>query len=121
MRLRPYDYLSFLIAVAVIVSFSVHAWRQSGPATTVEIRGEGALLVYPLDEERVVHVPGPLGETIVEIGGGRARVVFSPCRDQICVLAGWIERGGQWAACLPNRVFVTIQSALDDGPDAFTY
>ena len=33
----------------------------------------------------------------------------SPCRDKLCVLEGAFSKPGKWAACLPNRVFVSIK------------
>lgn len=120
-HLKPYDFVAFAVAIAIIGTFSWHAYSSRGAAAVVEIRGEGQRLLYPLDQDRTLTVRGPLGESVVEISAGRVRVVSSPCRDQICVLAGWISSAGQWAACLPNRVFVTVQGPIDDTPDAFTY
>ncbi|MDR2687877.1 MAG: NusG domain II-containing protein [Oscillospiraceae bacterium] len=47
----------------------------------------------------------------VEIAGRRARVADSPCRDRLCVRAGWLERPGDVAVCLPQRVIVEIRGA----------
>jgi hypothetical protein len=52
-----------------------------------------------------------LGDTVIEIGGGGARVVSSPCRNQICVAAMPIYRHGQWIVCLPNQVMARVDSA----------
>jgi len=46
---------------------------------------------------------------VIEIGGGRARVTDSPCRDRLCMRAGWLERPGDVAICLPQRVIVEIR------------
>ena len=49
----------------------------------------------------------------IEIDGGRARVADSPCRDKLCVHAGWLERPGDIAVCLPQRVIVEIRGAKE--------
>jgi len=49
----------------------------------------------------------------VEIVGGRARVAASPCRDQLCVHAGWLEKPGDIAVCLPQRVIVELRGAKE--------
>jgi hypothetical protein len=77
--------------------------------------------VFPLDGARRVSVPGPLGDTVVEIAEGSARVLSSPCAEKTCVKSGRISRPGQWIACLPNRVFVEIRGRSREQVDAFSY
>jgi hypothetical protein len=59
----------------------------------------------------------------VLIDGGAARIVSSPCRNQLCVAAPPIRRHGQWTACLPNQVMVSVEnkSAPSDGVDITTW
>lgn len=122
MRLRPLDLAILILAIFVlgIVSLSVYGVR--GGRLSVVISGNGQEWVYPLNEDRRVEVPGPLGTTVVEVQQGGARIVSSPCPNQTCVAAGSIERAGQWLACLPNQVFVRIEGGGDDeGLDAAAY
>jgi hypothetical protein len=122
--LKPYDFLVFLVAAAVIAAFSQLAFSHGGVPTVVEIRSDQDDRVYSLTEDRVIAVAGPLGDTIVEIRDGAVRFVESPCRDKICIAAGFLNETGQWAACLPNRVFVTVSGDRpdkDDGVDAATF
>ena len=67
-----------------------------------------------------MRLHGPLGETVVAIEGGTARVLSSPCANQTCVAAGALTHGGQWTACLPNEVMVRIsgEAASRDNSDA---
>lgn len=67
--------------------------------------------------DRVISVPGPLGESRVEIRGGRVRVAMDPSPRQLCVRQGWIPPGGA-AVCLPNRVAVENAAA---GYDSLNY
>jgi hypothetical protein len=72
--------------------------------------GETAIRI-PLDRDQpAVRVRGPLGETVVEVRDGAARVVESPCRDKVCVKMGVVRDPGDWAACLPNRVVVRVDA-----------
>lgn len=109
----------------MVAGFLVFATDRGGAPATVEIRSFQGDLVYPLSQDREILVPGPLGETLVEIKDEQVRFVSSPCRDKICVYASFLSRRGQWAACLPNGVFVTItgEDAAGDGPavDASTF
>jgi hypothetical protein len=66
---------------------------------------------------RTILVPGPLGESRVEIRDGRVRVTADPSPRQLCVRQGWIPPGGT-AVCLPNRVAVENAAA---GYDSLNY
>lgn len=102
-----------VVAVAIVVAISVWAVDRSGPGAAVEITTDGGILIYPLDEPRIIEVSGPLGPSTIEIDGGGAFFATAPCRDQLCVIAGHQHEAGQWAACLPNRVFLTIIGDTD--------
>jgi hypothetical protein len=116
MRLHPFKPLDlFIIGISSVLTASLAfaVYGRSRDAGRVIVRGEGKTWVFPLDAEERIGVPGPLGETVVEISGGRARALSSPCANQTCVAAGQLYRRGQWTACLPNRVFVYIEGAGD--------
>ena len=108
MLLKPIDIgIVFLAFGAVAVSFFL-TYSGSNGTSLVNVRGESGLWVFPLDSVESMAVSGPLGDTVVEIGGGAARITSSPCVNQTCVSAGRIHAPGQWAACLPNRVMMYI-------------
>ena len=116
-RLRPYDYVVVAVAVLVIGAFSYFALEQGGPAQSVEIRSDQGEFVYPLDQDRELRVAGPLGDSVIVIEDGSVRFTESPCRDKICIAAGHLTHSGDWTACLPNRVFVSVSGAADaDSP-----
>jgi len=87
-----------------------------GGIGTVYVNGEPAV------ESMTVN------EVEIKIEDNRARIVASPCRDKLCVHAGWLEKPGEVAACLPQRVVVEIRSAtrgmacvLGSGVDGVAY
>jgi hypothetical protein len=116
MRLSPFKPLDFCIigvSCALTALSAVAVYGRSRDAERVIVQGEDNTWVFPLDAEESVSVSGPLGETVVEISGGQSRVLSSPCANQTCVAAGHLNRQGQWAACLPNKVFVYIEGTGD--------
>jgi len=73
------------------------------------LRGTGEGKVYVNGEAAQASVT--VNDVTIEIDGDRARVVDSLCRDKLCVRAGWLERPGDVAVCLPQRVIVEIRGA----------
>lgn len=89
------------------------------PAEVVEVEEDGRLVAsLPVSKDRLVQVLGPLGVTEVSVRNRRVAIVRSPCPQQVCVLNGWIGRGGQMTACAPNRVVVRIAGGDHDDVDA---
>jgi hypothetical protein len=96
-------------AVGVLIVFLTKP-QEDTVDVRVHITAEGAeYAAVPLDEDRIINVPGPLGKTTVEIKGGRVRVLDSPCPNKTCVSQGWVERPGETIVCLPNRVSITVK------------
>jgi hypothetical protein len=112
--LKPLDLVVIGVSAALIVFSAFMIYARPQGASQVMIQGGGRVWVFPLDAAETLTVPGPLGDTVVEIRNHQARVLSSPCANQSCVAAGHIRTGRQWVACLPNNVFVVIEGTDDD-------
>jgi hypothetical protein len=120
--LKLLDYVAILCAVALTGVSAFLIYARPYAEVQVSIRGRDAVWVFPLNAEEKVSVPGSVGETIIEIHAGEVRVLSSPCVNQTCVTAGHIHAQGQWLACLPNEVFVSIEGrAGGEALDASTW
>jgi hypothetical protein len=119
MLFKPFDFGIVLPAFGVVVVSFVLTYSGSNGSRLVNVRGENGQWIFPIDQVESIVVSGPLGDTVVEIGGGGARITASPCLNQTCVSAGLIHAPGQWAACLPNRVMLYIdESDIENNVDA---
>jgi hypothetical protein len=78
---------------------------------SVSVSGYQGRWLYPLDTVETIRVAGPVGDTVARIEGGTAWIVSSECRNQLCVAAPPVRKHGQWIACLPNQVLVSIDYA----------
>lgn len=112
--LKPLDFFSIGLSAALAVLSALMVYGRPRDASRVVVQGEGKTWVFPLDAEETLTVPGPIGDTMVEISGGRSRVLSSPCINQTCVASGHIHRQGQWTACLPNKVFLYVEGIGND-------
>jgi hypothetical protein len=120
--LKPFDIPVIVLAVALPVIVGRQAYDHGTNSLSVVVKGPDKTWIFPLEAEERISVEGSIGETLVEIRKGRAAIVSSPCNGQTCVAAGELSKNGQWAACLPNRVFILIEGAADtDGIDAASW
>ena len=111
MRPKILDIILLAVALSVTVFVSAKVFAGSSGEVSVRISGVEGEWAFPLTRNLEFPVKGPLGTTVVEIRDGRAAVESSPCPNQTCVLAGFVERPGQWVACLPNQVFVRLEGS----------
>ena len=105
---RPGDLLVILAAAAFTGSLFPRFWNAGTPDRAV-IRADGKVFAeVDLAVQKMLTVPGPLGNTLVAIEPGRARVLADPSPRQYCVLQGWLSRSGDIALCAPNRFSVQV-------------
>ncbi|MDR3303029.1 MAG: NusG domain II-containing protein [Treponema sp.] len=129
---KPCDFVAIALAAGVTALSVVLVYSGAGARPFVKVSGgvSGAnkaadTWLLPLDSAAAqrISVPGPLGSTVIEVTDHAARVVYSPCANQMCVAAGAIHRQGQWVACLPNQTLLSIEGGAgeDDAPDAVVW
>ena len=103
------DWLLLACLLAVQPWLYWHYWRDQGAADSLVITALGqAPRHVSLQHDQLLNVHGPLGDSELEIQNGRVRFRASPCRGKQCIHSGWLSRAGDFAACLPNRVSVTL-------------
>lgn len=106
--IKPGDFLLSLLAGLAIWALAWNTWGQ-GSADRVLIRSQGQPFAeLNLKVPQRIRVPGPLGETEIEIHQGVVRVARDPSPRQLCVHQGWLSKPGQIAICLPNRVSIEV-------------
>lgn len=115
-RMTPLDRgVVLLLLLAAVFSFLLLGRGEPGRRLVVEQEGR-TLFTSPLAADRTVALSGPLGETVLAIRGGGARILSSPCPHKDCMGMGPAARRGDLLACVPNRLLVRIEGE-DDGAD----
>lgn len=109
----------YALVGTALVLLIVGSGRRDGDSARIE--GDGGFeRVASLASDGTVEVDGPLGKTVVEISGGEARVLTSPCPHQLCVRMGAVRTPGRAVVCVPNRVVVTVEGDGAAPTDAVT-
>ena len=100
-----------LVAAVLLTAAGLLVARPGGgtPRTARVQVGDEVVHLLPLEEEARVEVTGPVGVSRVAVEEGRARVLDSPCVQQICVRRGWLREVGDLAVCVPNRLVVRVE------------
>jgi hypothetical protein len=104
-----------VLALGAVLFSAAAVYVPGGGLPLVVVESDGRRWEFPLDATETIVVDGPLGDTVVELQEKLARVVSSPCTGQNCVASGAIRGHGQWIACLPNRVMVSVQAGGSSG------
>ena len=112
-KLFDFVVIALSLGLTAFSAYSVYLRPQNTTRVTIEGSNGQQRWIYPLDAEVTLPVPGPLGNTVVRIHNNQAWVESSPCDNKICVAAGYLRRNLDFAACLPNNVFVMIEGQDD--------
>jgi hypothetical protein len=123
MKLKMFDGIALVFSLAVFLLFFLYGRSLSKDEGYLLIQDSEGESLYSMAETRDVVIEGPAGKSIIHIEGGRAAFTYGDCQDQLCVHMGDIQGSGEWAACLPNQVFITIEGGPEDeeGVDAGVY
>jgi hypothetical protein len=105
------DILIILIAAGLTFFSAFTVYIKPQAFSRVLIQGQDHEWTFPMNINEKIVVPGPLGNTIIQIHENRAWVESSPCENQTCVTSGYVRRQGSWAACLPNNVLLIIEGS----------
>ncbi|NCB01934.1 MAG: NusG domain II-containing protein [Spirochaetia bacterium] len=107
-HIKLVDILFFTLFLTIsVLSISLFTTISTNPE--VHVTSGGKEWVYDLSVDTKASFEGPVGLTTIEIFDNKVHVHESDCKNQVCVLAGWISKPGEWIACLPNNVFIVIQ------------
>ncbi len=97
-------FLALITASVAGIFFSREALPQ-GADVLIEVEGKPQYTL-PRDKDRIVSVPGPFGNTVVEIKDGKVRVREAHCPNRLCEKQGWISKGA--IVCMPNHIVITV-------------
>jgi len=102
-----------IISASLLLGFLYSDTFSTRPAQTAIIADHlGQHQRIHMRHDQVLTLPGAIGDSTLQVAGGRLRFTDSPCRNKLCIQSGWIEHGGTAVACLPNRL--SVQLARND-------
>lgn len=121
--------LLFVLAIVLSLGFAGvfgPAWGSGSSsagaaASRALISVDGTEYVYSLSEDRTIELTGAEGPAVLVIEDGTIRFEDSTCRDLTCVHMGKVgPHAAHFAACLPNRIIITLDDGLTDAEKQLT-
>lgn len=113
-----------MLAVFVLVVVFAFVFKNISDENLIaEIYFDGEIIdtVNLAEKEEKVITTGVHGETVIRADKGRIYFLSSCCEDKICVESGLLEKNGDFASCLPEKVVVKIKGEKDSNVDAIVY
>ena len=100
---------SGLLLISAVFFLWFYNTRESGAEVLVMI-DQKEVARLPLEENQTFQISSDLGNNLLVIKDGIARVTEADCPDKICVnnYAAGIRYNGESIICLPHRVVVSI-------------
>lgn len=123
MKLKKLDYVIILVLIVITILSSLGTFllsRRHYDEKYVVISVDGKLYrELPLDKNtETINIKSSKGTNVVQITGGKVRILEADCPDKICIKDGSISEPGQMLVCLPNKVVVQVKgqkkTELDD-------
>jgi len=105
-KLRLFDVVALIFSLAVFLTFTLYGRSITRDEGYIIVEDQQGQSIYPLSEDREIHLHGPVGESVIAVENGKARFKSSDCDDKLCVQMGEIHQAGEWSACLPNKIFL---------------
>lgn len=105
----PGDFIILLLFLLITAASFLFLKTHRNKEARLIVTSSKKEYVYPLSKDRKIEIDGILGKSEIVIHGGRAFFKSSPCINKTCVQMGVLCEENDWAACLPNDVFIRIE------------
>ena len=112
--LKPADFLFLALSAVLIVLSFLTMQGNNAPVAKAVIKVKNTEYIFPLNQPKELELEGELDKAHLVIHDGCIQFVESPCRDKICIHMGKARKDGDFLACLPNRIIVTVEGGTGD-------
>jgi len=104
------DIILFILFIAAAAA-GIVLMSGAGSGSVAVVRVDG---VVTRQVDLSVDQTFRVGDVQLQVHDGAIAFIASDCPNKECIHAGWLKTPGSSAACLPNRVSVTVEGAGGD-------
>ena len=94
-----------LLLIGIILLFVLRGRSNEGSYVIIMYQNEEKAR-FSLASDGIYDINN--GKNKIEILGGKVRMTYADCPDELCIRQGWIEYDGQSIICLPNKITVMV-------------
>ena len=94
-----------LLLIGIILLFVLRGQSNEGSYVIIMYQNEEKAR-FSLTSDGIYDINN--GKNRIEILGGKVRMTYADCPDELCIRQGWIEYDGQSIICLPNKITVMV-------------
>ena len=94
-----------LLLIGIILLFVLRGRSNEGSYVIIMYQNEEKAR-FSLTSDGIYDINN--GKNRIEILGGKVRMTYADCPDELCIRQGWIEYDGQSIICLPNKITVMV-------------
>lgn len=106
-----------LILIGTLLGTAVVLFLAMFYAQRNTVNGEAVVLIegkeygrYPLAEDCEIELPGRLGNNVLLIQNGNARIKSAVCPDKVCMEFGEIHYNTEMIVCRPGGIVILIEN-----------
>ncbi len=103
------DFLILILFISVTVASFLSLKSSKNHEKRLIITSGKTEYIYSLSKDRELEIKGDIGTSVIIIKDGKAFFKSSPCKNKTCVHTGAVSGENDWAACLPNDIFIRVE------------
>ena len=108
-RIKVFDVIILAIIISFITLTALFIYSSDNSVLYLSVRTPKGDWIYPMDTDISFVVEGETGPVSIKIENNEAFVVSSTCSNKTCIRAPKLKNHGDWNACLPNKVFLSVE------------
>ena len=113
--------LIVLAGLVVALFFVFKSFSQTNLVAEVYYDGKVIDTVNLSEKEEKKICTGENSSVIIVSRDGKIYFENSPCPDKVCVKSGELEKNGDFASCLPEKVVIKVSGERTSEIDAIVY
>ena len=108
-RIKVFDVIILAVIISFITLTALFIYSSDNSALYLSVRTPKGDWIYPMNTDISFVVEGETGPVSIKIENNEAFVVSSTCSNKTCITAPKLKNYGDWNACLPNKVFLSVE------------
>ncbi len=112
MSYNDFKLIGGLLLLIIVMFFFIFLTQKEGDKRVKVYYQNDLLLSFPLvsNKDEIHVVEGYNGKVVIEVAGGKVRVIEEKSPLHLCSKQGWIKNSYESIICLPNKIVITIEA-----------